>query len=63
LLKAALKKLEHENMDTKNVNVFNIETAMKITRKIQKRAHEIEGQLYHYQKKVKKLTEKPKAHA
>jgi hypothetical protein len=58
LLQAALKKLKHENMNTKNVSPFDIQKAMKLVKGIQERAGVLEDEFYHYQKEVKKLKEK-----
>jgi hypothetical protein len=58
LLEAALKKLEHENMNTTNIRLSDIKTAMELARKIQERAGELEGELYRHQKDVKSLKDK-----
>jgi hypothetical protein len=58
LLETALEKLKHENMNTKNVNPFDIQKAMKLIKEIQERAGTLEDEFYHYQKDVKKLKEK-----
>jgi hypothetical protein len=58
LLETALEKLKHENMNTKNVNPFDIQKAMKLIKEIQERAGTLEDEFYHYQKDIKKLKEK-----
>ena len=58
LLETALEKLRHENMNTKNVNPFDIQKAMKLIKEIQEQAGKLEDEFYHYQKDVKKLKEK-----
>lgn len=58
LLERALSNLRHEDMKPDYLNPGQIPKAMGLSRKIQKRANEIEDELYHYQKKVKKLKEK-----
>ncbi len=57
LLEGALRNLEHEDMKPNYVNPGQIPKAMELARKIHTRADEIEDDLYHYQKKVKKLKE------
>jgi len=58
LLEAALKKLNHDDMDTSSLNVSDIERAMKIARQIQERAAQVESELYRHQKNLTKLAEK-----
>lgn len=58
LLEAALKKLNHNDMDTSSLNVSDIERAMKIARRIQERASQVESELYRHQKNLTKLAEK-----
>lgn len=60
LLEAVLKKLNHENMDPSAVNVADCLKAMELTRKIQKRANELESKFYHYQKKTREFIQKYK---
>ena len=55
LLDAALKKLNHENMQTDAINIADIPRAMEIVRALRERAKEIESEFYHYQKECEKL--------
>lgn len=55
LLNAALDKLNHNNMQVKNVEIDRVDEAMKLTREIQSKANEIEHMLYDIKKKIKKL--------
>lgn len=55
LLEAALKKLNHENMDPTALSIGDYSKAMKLTKKIQERAHELESKFYHLEKKSRKL--------
>lgn len=55
LLEQALRKLNHDGMDTESIQVSEYDRAMKIARDIQKRASEIEGELYDHQKNAKDL--------
>jgi len=54
LLAAALKKLNHDNMDTSAVVSSDIPRAMQLTRDIKSRANDLESDLYHHQKEIKK---------
>ncbi|MBE0427061.1 MAG: hypothetical protein IBX72_10525 [Nitrospirae bacterium] len=58
LLEAALKKLNHDDMDTSSLSISDLERAMKIARQIKERAAEVESELYRYQKNLPKLAEK-----
>jgi hypothetical protein len=58
LLEAAYKKLTHEDMDMSAILIADQDKARKLAVKIQKRAHEIEGQIYRFQKDQKKLRKK-----
>jgi antitoxin component HigA of HigAB toxin-antitoxin module len=60
LLEDALKKLNHKNMDTKSISTNDIQKAMDLTREIRKRAQQLESELYHNYKKLKKLAYKNK---
>lgn len=55
LLEAALKKLKHENMDLKAINIKEYKTARALVVSIQERAHDLERELYQLQKQVVKL--------
>lgn len=54
LLEAALKKLEHENMDPKAVNVPDIPKAMGLAKKVKEVADSLESEFYHLKKNQKK---------
>ncbi len=55
LIKQALKKLEHENLDIKNINVLDdLNEAIDILRKIQHRSEELGTELDHYRYQLKK---------
>jgi len=60
LLKAALKKLNHQNLRPEDVSITDYSEAMKITEEIQKRANELEHEFYSYEKQVKTLVNKYK---
>ena len=58
LLEAALKKLNHTCMNTETIRYSDIRKAMDLVRMIQKRANEIESELYRHEKELKKLSRK-----
>ena len=58
LLEAALKKLNHPDMDPSAITKENYQRAMKLTKEIQDRADELESEFYNHQKNLKKLKEK-----
>ena len=58
LLEAALKKLEHENMDPEAIKLADIPKAMKLARKVQETANSLESDFFNLQKKLKKLKNK-----
>lgn len=50
LLEAALRKLNHEDMLVQKIGVADFDRARQLAAEIQKRAKEIEGEIYHYKK-------------
>ena len=58
LMKAALKKLNHENLKPEEISAADYSEAMKIAKEIQERANELEHEFYSYQKQLKNLAEK-----
>ncbi len=54
LMKAALNKLNHEDLKPGNVDISDYSEAMRIARAIQKRAKGLENEFYSYQKQLKK---------
>ena len=60
LLKAALKKLDHEDMRADSVKMTLIPQAMKLTERIQKRAKEIGSEFFNYKKEHDKFRQKHK---
>ena len=66
LLKTALKKLNHENMETNSVKLSDLPKARKLAYDIKKRADELESEFFNLQKAMKKgvknLTQKYKNH-
>lgn len=60
LLDAAYNKLIHKDMDLGNLIVDDYEEAMRKAAKIKKKAQELETEIYHQIKKLKKLTTKKK---
>lgn len=58
LLEAALRKLNHDDMDLKNISVSDQNKAMKLARAIKERANELESEAYQYQKDFKSLKNK-----
>ncbi len=58
LLEAALKKLEHENMNPEAVNLNDIPKAMELAKAIKDAADTLESDFYHHKKKLKKLKNK-----
>lgn len=50
LLEGALKKLNHDEMDVKSINLGELKIAMNLTKEIQTRAHELESEIYHAEK-------------
>ena len=57
LLEDALKKLDHEDMDTSAVSHNDMKKAMGLTKEIQERAHVLEREFYYH---IKNYTELPK---
>jgi hypothetical protein len=55
LLKAALQKLNHESMSVKSMGVTDFPEARQLSSEIQKRAREIEGEIYRAQKDFEQL--------
>jgi hypothetical protein len=66
LLKAALKKLNHENMDAARLTISDLPEARTLAFNIKKRADELESEFYHCEKDIKKdvmlLAQKHKKH-
>jgi predicted ATPase len=66
LLKAALKKLNHENMDATRLPISDLSEARMLAFKIKKRADELESEFFHCEKDIKKdvklLAQKHKKH-
>lgn len=60
LLDAAYNKLIHKDMDLRNLKVTDYEVARKKAAEIGKKAQEVETEIYHQIKKVKKLVIKKK---
>jgi hypothetical protein len=58
LLEAALKKLNHEDMDLTSIVIGDFAKARQLAGNIKNRANDLENQIYHYEKNLKKLTEK-----
>jgi hypothetical protein len=58
LLEAALRKLNHEEMQVTAIAVSQFGKARQVASDIQKRAREIEGEIYHAQKDHDSLTSK-----
>ena len=58
LLEAAYKKLTHEDMDLSAITLGDHDKARKLAADIQTEAGNIEGQIYQFQKKLKKLVKK-----
>lgn len=56
LLRAALKKLDHEQMKISNISINDYKVARDLASDIQRVAKEIEGLIYQAQKSLKKLT-------
>lgn len=55
LLDGALKKLNHDNMEPEALDIFKIEDALKKSKEIQARAHELEKIFWEQKNKVKKM--------
>lgn len=58
LLRAALNKLNHDDMDSSALSIDDYQKAMKLAKDIQERAHELETEFYRNQKQAKKLKDK-----
>ena len=58
LLKAAYRKLTHDDMDLSAINIGDHSKALKLAAKIKKKADELESQIYHFEKELKKLVRK-----
>jgi hypothetical protein len=55
LLKAALDKLSHQDMDPMSIGISDIKEAMRLAREIKNKADELESEFYHHEKELKKL--------
>lgn len=55
LLEAALKKMNHENMDLKAINISDYKTARDLIVAIEEKAQELQKELYRLQKQYKNL--------
>ena len=60
LMKAALKKLNHENLRPEDISTADYSEAMKIAKEIQERANELEHEFFSYQKQLTNLANKYK---
>jgi hypothetical protein len=58
LLKAALQKLNHESMSVASMAMSDFPEARELASNIQKRAHEIEAEIYHSKKQHESLPHK-----
>ena len=58
LLEAAYKKLTHEDMDLSTISLGDHPTARSLASKIQKKANELENEIYQYEKQIKKFKNK-----
>jgi len=66
LLKAALKKLNHDNMDANSIKISDLPQARKLAFEIKRRADELESEFFNLEKNMKKdlknLAQKYKTH-
>jgi len=60
LLEAALKKLNHDDMDWSRIALVDTQKARGILHDIQVRADELDSELFEFEKKLKKLGDKKK---
>lgn len=58
LLETALQKLNHEKLSVKNIGVSDYDEARQLASSIQKRAKEIEKEVYHHKKELETLSRK-----
>jgi len=58
LLEAALKKLNHEDMNPMALGTNDYQKAMQLAKDIQKRGHELEAEFFRHEKELKKLKDK-----
>lgn len=58
LLEVAHKKLTHESMDLSKISISDLKKAREWVTKIQKRAQDLETEIYYHEKNVKKLMNK-----
>jgi len=58
LLEAAYKKLTHSDMDLGAIGLGDFKKAREFATAIRDRAEELEGEIYRYEKELKKLTDK-----
>ena len=58
LLETAYRKLTHENMDLTAIRIGDYGKACKLAGQIKQKADELENQIYHYEKDLKKLKRK-----
>jgi len=55
LLEAALKKLNHDDMELGSISIGDCKRAHKLAVQIKERADELESEIYHYEKQQKEL--------
>jgi hypothetical protein len=58
LLEDALKKLNHKDMITENLDIHKVDEAYRKTKEIQERAHQLEKEFWEHKQKAKKLLNK-----
>lgn len=58
LLDDALKKLNHKDMISENLDIHKVDEAYRKTKEIQDRAHELEKEFWEHKQKAKKLLNK-----
>lgn len=58
LLDEALKKLNHKDMISENLDIHKVDEAFRKTKQIQERAHELEKEFWEHKQKAKKLLNK-----
>ena len=58
LLEAAYRKLTHDDMDLTTIRITDFGKARKLAAQIKEKADELENQIYHYEKGLKKLKRK-----
>ncbi len=62
LLKQAYKKLDHRKMDPSSVGIADLKEAMRLAEQVEKKAKELKGQFYEFQKNTEEFFKSKSKH-